>query len=226
MTVATLLRHMSRLDACEEATEWVQGLPADMPASDAWQRCERADWLLWLAGRAGVDCKLVVLVACDCARLALPIWQKRYPEDGRVLACIDTVERWTRGEATIEDVRAARRAADAASYAAAADAAYAYADAAYAAAAAASYAAYAYADAAYAAAAAASYAANAYAYANAAYAAANAYAYAYADADADADADARRAARASTLRQCADLTRARITWDTVERALVAQDGAL
>ena len=202
MTVATLLRHMSRLDACEEATEWVQGLPADMPASDAWQRCERADWLLWLAGRAEVDRKLVVLVACDCARLALPIWQKRYPEDGRVPACIDTVERWTRGEATIEDVRAARRAAyDAAAYADAA----AYDAAAYAAAAA-------Y-DAAYAAVYAAAAAAAAAAY--------DAAAAAY-----DAAAAARRAQRASTLRQCADLTRARITWDTVERALAAQDGAL
>ncbi len=206
MTVAQLLRHMARLSAREDATEWVQVLPTDMPAAEAWAQCERADWMLWLAARAEVDRKLVVLVACDCARTALPIWTKRYPDDGRALAAIETAERWTRGEATIEDVRAARRdaaAADAAADADAADAAAADADA---------DAAYAAADAAAAAFAAASAAAAyAAAYAADAYAAAAAYA-------------ARRATRASMLRQCADLTRARITWETVERALMAQDG--
>ena len=127
----------------------------------AWTSCKRADWLLWLAGvlcRDEATRKTIAMSACACAREAL-----RHTRDPRVLACIETVEAWCRGAATIEAVRAARRTADdayAAAAAANAAAAYAAANAAYAAAAAAAAAA----DAAAAAAAAAN-AADAYAYA-------------------------------------------------------------
>jgi hypothetical protein len=107
--------------------------------------------MLWLAGRLvknDEDRKPIVLAACACARLAL-----QYVPKGelRPLHAIETAEAWCRGEATIEEVRAARAAAYAAyaadaAYAAAADAADAYAAAAaaaYAAAAAAAAAAYA-----------------------------------------------------------------------------------
>ena len=122
----------------------------------------------------------IVLVACDCAELVLPIYEKKYPDDKRVRNCIEVTRKWANGKATIEEVRQARRAADAA-YAAA-----------YAAAAAAAYAAYAAADAAYA----------AYAAADAAAAAA-----AYAAADAAA-ADA--TARLRTYKQCAEFCRKRL----------------
>jgi hypothetical protein len=121
----------------------------------AWESCPRGDWLLWIAARAGVDRKAIVLAACDCAALALRFVP---PCEQRPRIAIATTRKWARGRATIEQVRAAAYAAAAAAAADAAYAAYAAADAAYAA-----YAAYAAADAAYAAAAAA---------ANAAYAAA------------------------------------------------------
>jgi hypothetical protein len=95
------------------------------------------------------------MAACACARLALP-----HAKDGAARAAIEMAEAWCRGEATVEQVRAAYAAADAA-------AAYAYAAtdaagaAAYAAAYAAAAAAYAAADAADAAAAAAADAAAA-----------------------------------------------------------------
>jgi hypothetical protein len=133
-----------------------------------------------------------VTTACECARLSLPVWERYYLEDRTPHVAIETAERWTRGEATLEEVQSAAdasySAADAScSAGAAASAASAVAYAAYAGAcastyAAASAAAYAYAsDAAYTASAYASYAASAYA------------------------SDA--AARASVLRECADIVR-------------------
>jgi hypothetical protein len=91
--------------------------------------------MLWLAARAGVDRKVIVLIACECARLALP--HLKAGED-RPRAAIETAERWARGEVgvTLDDVRkAAAYSAAAYSAAAAAAAAAAYSAAAAAAAA-------------------------------------------------------------------------------------------
>jgi len=184
---------LQSMDACSEAVQWVgkRGLKT------AWRDCPRGDWMLWLAARADVDHKLIVLAACDCAETAL----QYIPDDEeRPAKAIQTVRNWCAGKASIDDIRAARNAA--ADYAAAAAAAYAAYAAAYAAAtyaAAAAYAAYA---AAYAAADAAAYAADAGA---AAYVAAATYAAAY-------DADARKAAD----KTCADLVRARISVDLIK----------
>jgi hypothetical protein len=130
-------RYLSRLGACAESREWA----GNRTAREAWDECERADWLLWWATKAGVDHKQIVRAACQCARRAL-----RFVAAGeaRPLHCIETVEAWCDGKATIVEVRSARPAVCAAAYAAAyaaaaaaaaaADAAYAYAgyaDAAY-----------------------------------------------------------------------------------------------
>ena len=98
------------MDACPDAVDWARGYDS---LDSAWSACERGDWMLWLAERFGADNKTLVLAACDCARLALP-----YTSDPRVLACIETTERWARGEATLEELSAARAAASAAAWAA------------------------------------------------------------------------------------------------------------
>ncbi len=136
-----ITERLTEIGACSEAISLYGKYGDDFQL--AWNECTRGDHMLWLLGKQSgapesVGRKQLVLIACECARLALP-----YTKDPRVLACIETAEKWTRGEATINEVRAARRAADAA------DAAYAAAAAAYAADAA--YAAYAAAAAAYAA---------------------------------------------------------------------------
>jgi len=129
-----------KMGACEDAVAWV----GDRDITAAWAECERADWMLWLAGRV-VARKTVVLAACACARTAL-----QYVPTGedRPRVAIETAERWARGEATIAEVRSAANAANAyaayaATYAANAYAAYAAAYAANAAAYAAAYATYA-----------------------------------------------------------------------------------
>ena len=222
MTALKFMQLLRKLRACEEARTWAKG----KDLHEVWTSCDCADWLLWLAGRMADEPgwptrKQIVLAACACAETAL-----RYvkPGEDRPRIAIETARAWVRGEASIEDVRLARKNADAADAAADA-AAYAAAAAAYAGAYAAAAAAYAAEDATYGAGAyaaasvaaayaagAAGYAADAAAYAaacaaeDAAYAAACAAAYAAEDADgavayaAEDAARARAKARAECLR--------------------------
>jgi hypothetical protein len=189
--MSTLARHLKAIGACEEAVLWAKDFKT---LRAAWKVCEQGDWMLWLCanmdGKKGWPTRQqTVLVACDCAELALPIYEKKYPNDKRVRECIEVTRKWANGEATIEEVRQARSAASAAAYTAYASTAYtAYASTAYAAAYAAS----------------AAYAYTAYtAYASTAYAAA----YAASAAAADAADAAYTAARLRVYKQCADLCR-------------------
>lgn len=69
-------------------------------------------------------------LALDLARVVLPIFEEKYPEDQRVRKCLEATEKFLKGEITKAELREFRRA-----YAATAAAAYATAYAAYAAAA-------------------------------------------------------------------------------------------
>jgi hypothetical protein len=166
------------LGASRELIDWAK---TQSGAAVAWATCERGDWMLWWAGRLagppGDDRRLLVLAACDCAVLALPLFESKYPSDARPRVAIDTARAWAHGKATPDQVNAAAAAA-ASAYAAAA--AYAAASAAYAAASAAT--------------------ATATAYAAAAYAAS-------AVASAVASAAAADAERSRVLRECADIAR-------------------
>src|ERR1035441_4829253 len=89
---------LTSLGACSEAAEWVRK-GKFITLNSAWRKCDRGDWLLWLAGKKAGPVgderrKKLVLASCACARIALPIWQKRYPDDKRVEVCLDTAERY------------------------------------------------------------------------------------------------------------------------------------
>jgi hypothetical protein len=130
MTKEQLLERMTDLKSCNDAIKWVDDQEYKT-AQEIWDRCERGDWMLWYAVKVGVEPKVVGPAVCAVARTVL----KYIPEgETRPLRCIEVTEAYWRGEATIEEVRQARKAAAyyAAYYAAyaadAADAA-AYADA-------------------------------------------------------------------------------------------------
>jgi hypothetical protein len=95
---------------------------------DAWDACERGDWMLWLAGRlsgkpGSNGRKKLVLAACECARLSLRYVQAR---ELRPLAAIETAEAWARGgSSSLDEVRRAAAASDAVASASVACAAYA-----------------------------------------------------------------------------------------------------
>jgi hypothetical protein len=76
----------------------------------AWAECERADWMLWLASRAGVvEQRKVIQAACAGVRTAISS-----TTDPRAVDCLYVVERWVQGEASEAEVRQARKNAYAA----------------------------------------------------------------------------------------------------------------
>jgi len=175
------VRVLSATGACEEAVDYAEGFPT---FAAAWRECPRGDWMLWILGRMsgdpGSDARRpLVLAACECARLALSVFEKKYPTDKRPRVAIETAERWALGGDGAPSLGDVRTAAYTASAAAASAASYAAADA-------------------------AAYAADAAAYA-ASYAAANAANAA----NADACAAAYAAAYARVLSECADIVRKR-----------------
>ncbi len=117
MDTANWLTTLQALDPCEDALEWAETQPS---LDAAWATCPRGDWMLWYAARIGVPRQRLVWVACQCARLALPF----AAASDTPRQTIETAEAWTRGEASLADVRAAAAAGSAvASYAAVAAAA-------------------------------------------------------------------------------------------------------
>jgi len=104
-------KKLKALDACSDAVEWV----GRKTLKTAWAKCERGDWLLWYAFRAGVDRKLLVLAACDCAETAL-----QYVPEGelRPAQAIQAARNWCAGTGTAKAASAAARTAEAAAKAA------------------------------------------------------------------------------------------------------------
>ena len=115
---------LKQLNACEEALIWVS---QQKNAQQAWDDCERGDWMLWLLGKLSgkpesKKRKILVLITCECARLSLHLVPE---EEDRPRIAIETAEKWAKGDATIEQVKTAVNAAANAANAAAAYAAYA-----------------------------------------------------------------------------------------------------
>ena len=181
MSNKAVMHLLREKEACQEARTWVEKHGGN--SSELWRDCVRGDWMAWIiarnADKFGITKPQLVGALADCAALSLKFYEKEYPKDKRVRDCINTCRKYTKGQATDEELGTAAYAAY--------DAAY-DASAAYASAASAAYA-YAAASAAYAANASAAAAAYASAAANAAYAAA-----AY-------------AAKTETLEKCADIFR-------------------
>jgi hypothetical protein len=121
MNAAEFSELLSKLGACKEARVWADG----KSLAEAWEQCECGDWLLWLCarmqGKEGWPTrKQIVLAVCDCAEQALPMFEKKYPNDKRPRKAIETTKQWAQGEATIAEVYEARAAAASAIYSAAA----------------------------------------------------------------------------------------------------------
>lgn len=101
---------LKRMGACTAGRVWARG----KTLRQAWKECTRGDWLLWLAARVGVDQQLLVIAACDCARLALgyvPL------DEERPRAAIEKAHAWADGTkyVTLSQVRSAANDAETAS---------------------------------------------------------------------------------------------------------------
>ena len=107
--MSKLENKLNTIDACQKAIDWASTQKGSFQKS--WDKCPRADWLLWLLGRSKSDRKKIVLASCKIARTVL-----KYVPDGeeRPLVAIQTTEAWVEGKATLEEVKeSAHAAADA-----------------------------------------------------------------------------------------------------------------
>ena len=94
---------LNKLNACQEAKLWAAG----KTLSQAWQECQRADWMLWLLGRSPINKKIIATIAVEFAETCVHN-AKDYPA---VAECITTVKKYLSGQATQEELAAAESAA-------------------------------------------------------------------------------------------------------------------
>ncbi len=97
---------LTERNACRGGKDWFnETFPKGETFEKAIKKFDRPDWLIWLAFRA------LVLNRAQIIRLALVSarYVVKFAKDDSALKCIETVEAYVKGEATIEQVREARR---------------------------------------------------------------------------------------------------------------------
>src|SRR6516162_3687052 len=99
-TVAERIKH---LRPCEEAVAWAEGFTSN---TNAWQECDRGDWMLWLLGHVSgrpysSKRKQLVLCACECVALSF-----KYSKDKRVTKCLEISKLWVEGKVTEQELAA------------------------------------------------------------------------------------------------------------------------
>lgn len=91
----------TRYGACEDATAWVSQYD---DWADAWDACERADWMLWLMRKKHIgNDRDLRLFACWCVR---QVWHLLKDESSK--AAVEVAERYANGAATKWELAAAR----------------------------------------------------------------------------------------------------------------------
>jgi len=98
-----MMELLNKLNACQDAKLWAAG----KTLSQAWQECQRADWMLWLLGRSQIDKKTIATIAVEFAEQC-SVNAKEYPA---VAECITTVKKYLSGQATQEELAAAESSA-------------------------------------------------------------------------------------------------------------------
>ena len=113
----TFQEKLKKLKACSDAVEWV----GNRTAKQAWNECQRGDWMLWLIGNSNPKNTLalrrkIVLCACDIAETSLKYIPKT---ENRSAEALRIARAWAHGEKISTDqLIAASDAAGAASAAA------------------------------------------------------------------------------------------------------------
>jgi hypothetical protein len=98
----TNLEKLKALGACYDSRDWARSRSGE-PARRLYEECSRADWLVWLAARVGVEPALVMEAVCACVEAC------RLPAS-EVLAvawALDVGRRSVRGGVSSEESQAA-----------------------------------------------------------------------------------------------------------------------
>lgn len=101
--------YLKSIDACTTAIEWQEGKDIET----VWNTCERGDWMIWLLvnSKNEVTDRELRLIAVKCARRV-----QHLMTDQISINALDVAERYANGEATYEELTAARDAAWAAAW--------------------------------------------------------------------------------------------------------------
>jgi hypothetical protein len=104
----THVKALQALDACSEAIEFARGFES---IDEAWQACERGDWMLWLIGKT-IGCapwtkgrKPLLACTLDCAETAAHL---RPAQASTIDASVAVLRAWIEGKATTKEAREAR----------------------------------------------------------------------------------------------------------------------
>ena len=68
MSARKLSTQLRELGACDEAVEWAKPYDA---LQEAWDVCQRGDWMLWLCERVDLEGDALPNIAFACAEMAL-----------------------------------------------------------------------------------------------------------------------------------------------------------
>jgi len=109
---------LKKLGACIDAVEWVRQFKT---LEEAWQKCERSDWMFWYYRKCNTDQKILVQIVVEIAERVLPIFESKYLFVKGPRRAIEAAKNWinnpTSAAAYAADADAAAYAADAAAYA-------------------------------------------------------------------------------------------------------------
>ena len=127
-TLLVFLQHAGS-DACSEGRVWA--LANCTKLREVWEKCPRADWMLWMLKKMGlydqsVSRFLVKMLREQPIGLGKTLFDLLTDESSRT--CVDMLEKFLDGKATIEELKKARSAAADAAAAAAANAAARWSD--------------------------------------------------------------------------------------------------
>lgn len=105
----THVEQLVSLCACTDAIEFASQFDSLV---EAWQACERGDWMLWLVGRM-INCepwsegrKPLLACALDCADTVKHLRGRYSDEIGRA---VEVLRQWIRGEVSTEMAQQVRR---------------------------------------------------------------------------------------------------------------------
>ena len=94
-----ILDQLEEWTACEDGIEY---MASHATVQEAWQACQRGDWMMWWAQHCGVEKKVLLFCAVKQARLA-----QHLMTDQRSIKALDVAEAYAHGQATLDELRRA-----------------------------------------------------------------------------------------------------------------------
>lgn len=100
--MTTYLEKLNNMGACQPALDWCHEYNFKN-LQQAWDKCERVDWLLWLLYKTGTSNQKLCLLACAFTRKVIKLTEEYNPTPN-YKNVMDITERYAYGKATDEEL--------------------------------------------------------------------------------------------------------------------------